>query len=114
MLGTVINGFLKRYVPEYTLPIRICISVLILIYAVADINGVYEKIKLFLPVESEYLSALAKTAGICFIGQWGSSMCRDAGENSLAEKSETVTKIAVTVICLPFIEELFELATMIE
>lgn len=116
VLCTVLGGFLKKYAPEYVLPMRICVSVLIFCYILADINGVYEKIKTLIPLEAEskYLTAVAKISGVCFVGQWGSSICKDAGETSLAEKAETVTKITVTVMCLPFIEELFKLATMIE
>lgn len=116
VLCIVLGDFLKKYAPEYVLPMRICVSVLILCYMIADINGIYEKFETLIPLENEskYLTAVAKTSGICFVGQWGSSICRDAGEISLAEKAEAVTKITVTVMCLPFIEEIFKLATMIE
>ena len=51
---------------------------------------------------------------VCFIGQWGSRLCVDAGENFLAEKMETAVKITVTGLSLPYIEKLFQIVTMIE
>ncbi len=113
---TAAIAFLKKYSPEYVLPAALCAGVMILLYVLGDVLDIKERIEVLFAasLEKEYLRSIGKITAVCFIGQWGSRLCVDAGENSLAEKMETAVKITVTGLSLPYIEKLFQIVTMIE
>lgn len=113
---TAAVAFLKKYSPEYVLPAILCAGITILLYILGDMLDIKERMETLFAsnLEKEYLRSIGKIAGVCFIGQWGSKICADAGEHSLAEKMETAVKITVTVLSMPYIEKLFQIVTMIE
>lgn len=108
--------FLKKYSPEYVIPVALCAGAVILLYILGDVLEIKDRIEMLLPLnlEKEYLRSIGKITCVCFLGQWGSKLCADLGENSIAEKMETAVKITVTGLSLPYIEKLFQIVTMIE
>lgn len=59
-------------------------------------------------LDAEWIRILLKTLGICLLCQITASVCRDAGENSLAFGVETVCRFTVLVEALPLLRELLE------
>ena len=49
-----------------------------------------------------------KTIGVCFVCQFTADACRDAGQSSLASKTELAARIAVIVISLPLFRDILE------
>ncbi|MEW6695725.1 MAG: stage III sporulation protein AD [Bacillota bacterium] len=50
-----------------------------------------------------YMGTILKIVGIAYIADFGSQICRDAGENALASKIEFAAKIIVLVMAVPII-----------
>ena len=91
---------IKKYAPEYALGASICACCAVIVFVLSDIGEII----------SQWSGSIFKIALISFIGQWGISICRDAGENSIADKLETAVKVLVLIICLPYINMLFKMA----
>jgi len=54
-----------------------------------------------------YLTPVLKITGIAYVTQIGAELCRDSGENAIAQSVETAGKIAITVTALPVAREAF-------
>lgn len=107
---------IKKYAPDYSVVISICASCMIIFFVITDIGEVVEFAKNILTqgnVNGQWINSIMKVTLISFVGQWGIGICKDAGENSIAEKLETAIKIMILLICLPYIKMLFSVATEI-
>ena len=58
----------------------------------------------------EYIEILFKTLGICFLTQFASDVCKDAGETALSSKIETAGKVIILIISLPLFERITSIA----
>ncbi len=74
--------------------------------AIQEINNLLTKIGL----SGEYGIILFKALGICFLVQFISDACKDAGESSLASRVEFCGKIALLLISLPLFENVITIA----
>ncbi|GAB6182104.1 stage III sporulation protein AD [Desulfotomaculum defluvii] len=54
-------------------------------------------------VSMAYMGTILKIVGIAYIADFGSQICRDAGESALALKIEFAAKIIVLVMAVPII-----------
>lgn len=104
---------IKKYAPEYALGASICACCMVVVFVLSDIGEIISFISNIIAygkINSQWSGSIFKIALISFIGQWGISICRDAGENSIADKLETAVKVLVLIICLPYINMLFKMA----
>lgn len=104
---------IKKYAPEYALGASICACCAVIVFVLSDIGEIISFISNIISygkINSQWSGSIFKIALISFIGQWGISICRDAGENSIADKLETAVKVLVLIICLPYINMLFKMA----
>jgi len=109
---TFIGAFslvLKKYAREYSLLISIAMSILTIIYLASSIIPIFSYIKNLVSaanIPDKYSSLLFKSLGICFLTQFASDSCRDAGESSLASKIEIVGKVSIVTASLPLLDEI--------
>lgn len=54
-------------------------------------------------VNMVYMGTILKVVGVAYIADFGSQVCRDAGEGALASKIEFAAKIIVLVMAVPII-----------
>ncbi len=104
---------LRKNVPEYSLIINIATGLLVITYLISNFLPVFNHIKNLINVakiSEKYSSILFKSLGICFLSQFASDSCKDAGETSLASKVEMIGKIAIVTIALPLFEEITQTA----
>lgn len=104
---------LKKYAKEYSLAVNIFVGFAVIAYLVSNFVPVFNEIKNFMnlaKIPGKYSSVLFKSLGICFVTQFASDSCKDAGEISLASKVETVGKFAIVSIALPLFDEITGLA----
>ena len=114
--ATFVILLVKRYMPEGRVVISVVAGCAIILFVTAELGSVISYIKSWLDkgaLEGERFKSLTKIAVICFFGQWGIQLCRDAGESSIADKMETAVKVMVLLACLPYLDILFSLASEI-
>ena len=104
---------LKKYACEYSLVINIALSLIVIAYLISNILPIFNHIKSLINVAcipQKYISMLFKSLGICFLTQFASDSCKDAGEISLSSKIEMIGKMAVITTALPLFDELTQTA----
>lgn len=100
---------LKKYVPETSAVIAVAASAALLVKILSGISPVITEINELVSVSgvsTGYVPVLMKTIGICFVCQFTADACRDAGQNSLASKTELAARVAVIIISLPLFRDI--------
>lgn len=113
ILAALISVMIKRYSPEYSVVISIIAGILILAIVFYRVKGIIDHIQKLLDstnISLKYISVLFKSLGICFLTQFASDVCKDAGEIALSSKIEIAGKIAILIISLPLFEKITNIA----
>lgn len=109
--GVLLALFLKESKPEYSVYLSFAAGICILGYAVEKLSYLFESIKKiqeFLPVDEKYVLVLLKMTGATYIGQFSSSICKDAGYAAIAGQIELFVKLYLMVLSLPVLLALVE------
>ena len=109
--GVLLALFLKESKPEYSVYLSFAVGICILGYAVEKLSYLFESIKKiqeFLPVDEKYVLVLLKMTGATYIGQFSSSICKDAGYAAIAGQIELFVKLYLMVLSLPVLLALVE------
>lgn len=109
--GVLLALFLKESKPEYSVYLSLVIGICILGYTVGKLSYLFESIKKiqeFLPVDEKYVIVLLKMTGATYIGQFSSSICKDAGYAAIAGQIELFVKLYLMVLSLPVLLALVE------
>ena len=113
LICAIASLMLKKYNPEISMLISVGAGVLVAGVIIAQAVPAIDTIRTLITtaqLNTEYTSALFRALGICFICQFASDSCSDAGEKALATKIELAGKIAVVLISLPLLEKITETA----
>lgn len=109
--GIILGMMLKGIKPEYSFYISFAAGILILLLAAGKVTYLIEsilKIQKWIPVNASYLGILMKMIGITYIGQFSSSICKDAGYSAIAGQIELFSKLSIMVISMPVLMGLLE------
>ncbi len=106
---------IKKYSPDFAFVSSICAGVIIVFFVIGEIIEIRNYILSWIKngINLDYAVTLMKICVVSFLGQWGIQLCRDAGENVVADKMETAVKVIVIVLCFPYIDMLFKLVAQI-
>ena len=102
--GVMLGFILKGTRPEYASFITMAIGILILGLAAGKVSYLFEtmnRLKESFPIDSSYLTVLVKIIGITYIGQFSSSICKDAGYQTIGAQIELFCKLSVMVLSMP-------------
>ena len=109
IVATVLSIVLKKHNAEYSIFLSLITCLLIIGLVISKVSPAVIQIKGLIAsagMPLEYALILFKTLGICFITQFASDCCRDAGESALATKVELAGKITILLISLPLFEKI--------
>ena len=101
----------KKSNREYALLMTILTAILILLAVFQQVAPFLEEIEAIAQSESfdsGYLLVLLKAVGITLVGQTTSSLCKDAGESTLAFAVELASKAALLLVSLPVLLKIIE------
>lgn len=114
IISLIILTILKRINSSFALFISVCSSCLIFILIADDFSRIIELIKsIFSQVNNNtgFMNIMLKIVGISLIAQLVSDLCRDSGENTLANQTELATKIILLITVLPVFEAVIGIIT---
>ncbi|UWP59886.1 SpoIIIAC/SpoIIIAD family protein [Ruminococcus gauvreauii] len=109
--GMILGILLKECKPEYSFYISFACGLCILLLATSKVSYLVEslqKIQSNLPVDASYLNILLKMIGLTYIGQFSSSLCKDAGYGAIASQIEIFCKLSLMVISMPVLLTLLD------
>ncbi len=102
---------LKGGKPEYAMAVSLTACVLILLFAGGTLTTVVEDLrKLFsyVALPEGYLKILFKILGVAYLAEFGSALCKDAGQTAVSGQIELVGKLTILAISMPVVTSLFE------
>ncbi len=116
LLSALLAVVIKQYKPEYAVVITIITAAVILIGIISMIVPIISEIRKMMDgaaIDYEYITVLIKAVGICYITQFASDVCKDAGQISISNKIELAGKVALCLSALPLYRDLLSLTQTI-
>lgn len=98
--------------PELGLQVGVATGAVILLFALEEIAGAYTELNELVAdfgLPGEYFAAMLKITGIVYLMQFASDVCRDAGENAIAGKTELAGRAMILGVSIPVVKAVFEL-----
>lgn len=112
LAGLVIITLIKNYRPEFTVPVIIILSLLVLWSAAESLKYIFAYMQTMygqLSHGNEYFPVIIKVLAIAYITEFTASLCEDAGQKSIGTKVELAGKISVFFVAIPVFTSLLNL-----
>lgn len=112
LTALIINIVLKNYSKEFTFLINIVCTIIIFTLISKDLKGIVDRLTSIsneISVLLPYIRIMLKILGISMIAQLLSDLCRDNGENTLANQTELSAKIIILVTALPLFTTIMDI-----
>ena len=112
LIALILIIIVKQYRPEFAIYISIISGIIIIFCAINKLTNIIDLLKQICNqsgVNNKYLDILIKMTGIAFLAEFAISICKDAGESSLANKVELGSKAIVISMSIPIIHNLLEI-----
>jgi len=103
---------LKKFNGELAALLIISTVVLMCITAIPVLNELFSSVQELTAaanINSEYISILLKSLGICYITQISVDICRENGSNSTASQLEIAGKLIILLLAVPLYGELISM-----
>lgn len=112
LTALIINIVLKNYSKEFTFLTNIVCTIIIFTLISKDLKGIVDRLTSIsneISVLLPYIKIMLKILGISMIAQLLSDLCRDNGENTLANQTELSAKIIILVTALPLFTTIMDI-----
>lgn len=97
---------IKQQKPELAVPLSLTLAAIIFLMVVNKLGVVlslFRDLAEKAQISQLYLTTILKIIGIAYITEFGSQVCRDAGEGAVASKIEFAGKIFIMLMAVPII-----------
>ncbi len=111
--AAVLSLSLRRYNAEISIAIAVTGSVIVFTALLLNLSSVYETVKSLFDsssVSSKYIGILIKAVGICFLTEFASDCCLDAGQRALSNNIIIAGKVLVVVTAIPMYRDVLDCA----
>ena len=112
LTALIINIVLKNYSKEFTFLVNIVCTIIIFTLISKDLKGIVDRLTSIsneISVLLPYIKIMLKILGISMIAQLLSDLCRDNGENTLANQTELSAKIIILVTAFPLFTTIMDI-----
>jgi len=109
--GSLLALQFKSEKAEYGVYISIALSILVFTGILGHMEMLIDtmrKIGSYINIDSIYISTLLKMLGITYVSEWSSSICKDAGYQTIAGQIEIFGKLAVFMLSMPVLLTLLD------
>lgn len=114
VIASILAVLLKKQNAEYSLILTICTTAIIFTYitgavveAITSISDIFSASRM----STVYLTLLLKCVGICFLTEFTSDTCKDAGQATLSSIVVFSGRLFVLITALPLFVELLSMVT---
>lgn len=111
LCAVIIIIILKQYRPEFAVYISMLAGVIIICMVIGKMAGIIDILKNLAnktSINNEFLILLIKITGIAILTEYAVSVCKDAGESSIASKVDFGGKVLIMSMSIPIISSLLE------
>ncbi len=112
IVGAVSALIIKEHKPQMAIVVGIATAAVLFLMILSQVEYVLNVVTITatgLEINTEYIAAIFKMIGISYLSQFGSEICRDAGQNAIAAKVELAGKIMIVALSVPILIELMNL-----
>ena len=112
IIVSILSMFLKQIKPEYSLLCLVVGSIIILFYIlsyVSDIFVFFQEIIDKTGIDYSLFITMLKIIGLGYLVEFSASVCRDSGNDSIADKVVLGGKLMIFLTSLPIITNLFDM-----
>ena len=112
IIGCIIVLLMKQLKPELAVTVIVATTVLMLIYILkyfTQIFALFDNIIQKTGIDEGLFTILIKIIGVGYLVEFGASICEDTGNTSIANKVVFAGKIAIFIMAMPIITNLFNL-----
>ncbi len=112
ILGAAFALIVKEYKPQMALGVGITTAIVVFLMILSQVEYVVEIIYMTtsrLNLNMEYIAAILRMIAVSYLSQFGSEICRDAGQNAIAAKIELAGKIIIVALSVPILLALMNL-----
>ena len=103
---------LKQQKQEIAILCVVASSVIMLTFIFDDLKNVIsliDKLVIDSAIDSSFLKIILKVIGISYMVEFGKDICKDAGENAIANKIEMAGKVIIVSLSIPVIASLLDI-----
>ena len=104
MTAALLTTFLRRERAEISMLIGIVAGMMIFYYLLTQISVVVRFVTELLDlvaIEENFYMQLLKMLGVAYVAEFASSICRDAGQQSIAGMVELFARISIVALSIP-------------
>ena len=115
IVAAILAVFIKKERQELAILISISACVVIFFYILSQIDlvlGFLGELLDMIAIEETYYQQLIKMLGVAYVAEFASSICKDAGHQSIASMIELFAKMSIVALSIPgllFLVETLEL-----
>lgn len=109
--GTLLAVQFKTGKTEYGIYISVSLSLLIFFFILGKLEIMIDAVRTiggYVSVDTAYLGTLIKMLGVTYIAEFASSICKDAGYQTIAKQIEIFGKLAILVMSMPILMALLD------
>ena len=106
IIGAVLAVTIKQTRPELSVMVSLVTCIVLLLYtstSLGDILNQFSQIVSKSGIDASYFKIALKACAIAYITEFASALCKDAGENAIAVKTEFAGKISILLLSIPII-----------
>ncbi|MBR2744357.1 MAG: stage III sporulation AC/AD family protein [Clostridia bacterium] len=111
LIALVIVIILRQNKPEFVIYAELMAGIIILTMSFDKIAIIIDLIQSFsskLAISNRFVMILLKITGIAILTEFAVSICKDAGESSIASKIEIGSKVMIVTTSIPIVSSLLE------
>jgi len=111
VVATILILVIRQEKPELAVQVSMIAGLVVFLFAawkVVEVLQVLERLAVRADLNMVFLGTLLKIIGIAYIAEFGTQVCRDAGENSLAFKVEMAGKVMIVILAIPIITTILD------
>lgn len=111
VIGALLSIQFKSGKSEYGIYMSVAISILIFACIVDRLElfvKSVQQVSQYIKIDTSYIATILKMIGITYIGEFSSSVCKDAGYQTIAVQIELFSKLTILALGMPVLMALLD------
>lgn len=111
VVAAILILVIRQEKPELALQIALAAGLIVfvlVVWKVVEVINVLERLAVRADLNMVFLGTLLRIIGIAYIAEFGTQICKDAGQSALAFKVELAGKVMILILAVPIITTIFE------
>ena len=104
VVAAILAVFIKKERAELAMLMGIGTGVIIFYFVISQISiiiGFLSELLTMVSIEESYFSQLIKMLGVAYVSEFAATICKDAGQQSIAGMIELFAKLSIVVLSIP-------------